>query len=244
MRALSHFWRVTRQDNVVAQALLEKAIAIDPNYGQALGVLAASHSFSGHMGWEDPATAVPTAERAALAAISADGEDPWAHFALGHVHLHARRFEDSLAEFELALHLNPSFCLAHCYHGLALCYAGRWEDGNIAARRALQLSPRDPLAALYYAVASYAQFIGRHYEEALRLAREAIRRRGDFAAGHRVLTASAAMTGHHDVAKLGLEALRRAQPNISLAWIANHLPIRDEPDQKHYIEAFRRAGLD
>ena len=40
MRALSHYWRVTRQDNVVAQALLEKATAIDPNYGQALGVLA------------------------------------------------------------------------------------------------------------------------------------------------------------------------------------------------------------
>jgi TolB-like protein len=29
MRALSHYWRVTRQDNVVAQALLEKAIAIE-----------------------------------------------------------------------------------------------------------------------------------------------------------------------------------------------------------------------
>jgi len=30
MRGLSHYWRVTRQDNVVAQALLEKAIKIDP----------------------------------------------------------------------------------------------------------------------------------------------------------------------------------------------------------------------
>ena len=56
MRALSHYWRVTRQDNVVAQALLEKAIAIDPNYGQALEVLAASHTFSAHMGWADMAT--------------------------------------------------------------------------------------------------------------------------------------------------------------------------------------------
>jgi TolB-like protein len=51
MRALSHYWRVTRQDNLVAQALLEKAIAIDPSYGKALGVLAASHTFSAHMGW-------------------------------------------------------------------------------------------------------------------------------------------------------------------------------------------------
>ncbi len=65
MRALSHYWRVTRQDNVVAQALLEKATAIDPNYGQALGVLATSHTFSAHMGWEDMATVAPIAERAA-----------------------------------------------------------------------------------------------------------------------------------------------------------------------------------
>jgi Tfp pilus assembly protein PilF len=67
MRALSHYWRVTRQDNVVAQALLEKAISIDPDYGQALGVLATSYVFSAHMGWADMATAVPLAERSALA---------------------------------------------------------------------------------------------------------------------------------------------------------------------------------
>src|SRR5437879_12662285 len=53
MRALSHYWRVTRQDNMVAQALLEKATAVDPNYGQALGVLATSHMFSAHLGWPD-----------------------------------------------------------------------------------------------------------------------------------------------------------------------------------------------
>src|SRR5262249_5342226 len=50
MRALSHYWRVTRPDNVAAQALLEKAVAIDPNYGQALGVLATSQIFGAHMG--------------------------------------------------------------------------------------------------------------------------------------------------------------------------------------------------
>ncbi len=108
MRALSHYWRVTRQDNVVAQALLEKAIAIDPNYGQALGVLAISYIFTAHMGWAD-ATAESAAERAALAAIRADSEDPWAHAALGHIYLLARRFEDSLAEYELALPAQPEF---------------------------------------------------------------------------------------------------------------------------------------
>ena len=121
MRALSHYWRVTRQDNVVAQALLEKAIAIDPNYGQALGVLATSYMFTAHMGWAEWRRRCRSAERAALAAIRADSEDPWAHHALGHVYLFARRFDDSLAEFELALRLNPNFSLAQAFYGLALC---------------------------------------------------------------------------------------------------------------------------
>src|SRR4030095_15781202 len=72
MRALSHYWRVTRQDNLVAQALLEKAIAVDPRLGQGRFLLAACHTFSAHMGWQDMSRAVATAERVALAAIRAD----------------------------------------------------------------------------------------------------------------------------------------------------------------------------
>ncbi|MEA2868567.1 MAG: hypothetical protein QOE39_3282 [Bradyrhizobium sp.] len=244
MRALSHYWRVTRQDNVVAQALLEKAIAIDPNYGQALGVLATSHTFSAHMGWADMATAAPIAERAALAAVQADSEDPWAHHGLGCAYLFTRRFDDSLAEFELALRLNPSFSLAQGYHGLALSYCGQWEEAYEAARRALRLSPRDPYFAIYHGIAAYAQFVGRNYTEAIRLAHEAIRQRGDFVGGHRVLTAAAGMAGQHEIARVALQELRRVQPNISLAWIANEMPIKLEVDRKHYLEAFRRAGLE
>ncbi|MFZ2141281.1 MAG: winged helix-turn-helix domain-containing tetratricopeptide repeat protein [Xanthobacteraceae bacterium] len=243
MRALSHYWRVTRQDNVVAQALLEKATAIDPSYGQALGLLAASHTFSAHMGWADMATVVPIAERAALAAIRADSEDPWAHYALGSVCLFTRRFDDSLAEFEVALRLNPNFSLAQGYYGLTLSYCGRWEEADLAARRALRLSPRDPFSAVYYGIAAYAQFVGRNYEEAMRLSREGIRQRGDFVGAHRVLTAAAAMAGQDAVAKSALQELRRAQPNISLGWIASQMPIKLEADREHYLEGFRRAGL-
>ena len=243
MRALSHYWRVTRQDNLVAQALLEKAIAIDPNYGQALGVLATSHTFSAHMGWADMAASAPIAERAALAAILVDSEDPWAHNALGCAYLFTRRFDDSLAEFELALRLNPNFSMAQGYYGLVLSYCGRWEEAIVAARRALRLSPRDPFSAVYCGIAAYAHFIGRDYDEAMRLSRQAIRQRGDFVGAHRVMTAAAGMAGRDDVAKAALQELRRAQPNISLAWIAREMPIKLDADLDHYLEGFRRAGL-
>jgi tetratricopeptide (TPR) repeat protein len=36
-----------------------------------------------------------------------------------------RRFDDSRAEFEVALRLNPNFSLAQAYYGLRLSYCGR-----------------------------------------------------------------------------------------------------------------------
>jgi hypothetical protein len=50
------------------------------------------------------------------------------------------------------------------------------------------LSPRDPFSAIFTGIAAYAQFVGRNYTEPMRLAREAIRQRGDFVGVHRVLT--------------------------------------------------------
>ncbi|OAF05104.1 hypothetical protein AYJ54_21870 [Bradyrhizobium centrolobii] len=243
MRALSHYWRVTRQDHVVAQALLEKAIALDPNYGKALGLLGTSYMFTAHMGWMEMDAAMPVAERAARAAIDADGEDAWAHNALGHVHLFARRFEDSLAEFETALRLNPNFALAQGYYGLVLSYCGRWQDADDAARRAIRLSPRDPYAPVYFGIAAYARFLGGDYEEAIRLAQESLRQRNDFVGAHRVLTSAAGMAGHAEIARAALQELRRAQPNVSLAWIAEFMPIKLAADRERYLEGFRRAGL-
>jgi TolB-like protein len=243
MRALSYYWRVTRQDNVVAQALLEKAIALDPNYGQALGILATSYTFSSHMGWENPTTSIPLAETAALAAIRADSEDPWARQALGYVYLFRRRFDDSLAEFELALRLNPNSSLTQSFYGLGLAYTGRWQEATTAAERALRLSPRDPYWAVYTGVAAYAQFVGHNYQEAIRLSRDGIRQRGDFVGAYRVLTAAAGIAGETDTARAALQELRRKQPTISLDWIASHIPFKQDADREHYLEGFRRAGL-
>jgi len=78
----------------------------------------------------------------------------------------------------------------------------------------------------------------------MRLAREGIRQRGDFVGAHRVLTAAAGMAGQKEIATAALQELRRVQPNISLAWIAKYLPIKLDADREHYLEGFRRAGLD
>jgi TolB-like protein/Tfp pilus assembly protein PilF len=244
MRALSHYSRLTPQDHVTVREYLDKAIALDPNYCQALGVLSTSYTFSAHMGWVDAEVAVPLAEQAALAAVRIDGDDPWAHHALGAVFLITRQFDDALSEIELALKLNPSFSHAQNYYATALAFAGRWEDAIEAVKRALRLSPRDPLLVFNYGSASLAHYFGRNYEEAVRQAQTAIRLRADYAGAHRVLVAAAAMSGQAELAASALQALRRAQPNVSIDWITTHVPIKLDADRDHYLEGFRRAGLE
>jgi TolB-like protein/tetratricopeptide (TPR) repeat protein len=244
MRALSHYWRVTRQDHLTAQAFLERAIELDPNYGQALSVLVSSHMRAVHLGWEDLATAAPAAERAALKAVEVAADDSWAHTALGSVYFSTRRLEDAIREFELALRLNPNFCMTHGYYALALCYCGRTQEAYEMAQRAIRHSPRDPSLAVYYGVAGYARFVERRYGDAIALARDAIRHRGDLTGAYRLLTVAAAMSGDLELAATALRELRRIQPNISLDWIANQLPWKFDGDREHYLEGFRRAGLD
>jgi TolB-like protein/Tfp pilus assembly protein PilF len=243
MRALSHYWRITRQDHLTAQTLLAEAISIDPNYGQAQALLAASYMFGVHLGWAALAEVAPIAERAAVSAVKLDYEDAWSHAALGSVYFSTRRLADALSEFETALQLNPNFCLAQGYYALALSYAGRTEDSFAAAMRAVRLSPRDPSLAIYYGIAGYARFLTRQYDEAIALAREAIRHRGDLTGAYRVLVVSAGMTGDAQLAETALAELRRSQPSISLAWIATQLPWSNDADRDHYLEGFRRAGL-
>jgi TolB-like protein/cytochrome c-type biogenesis protein CcmH/NrfG len=243
MRALSHYWRVTPQDNTIAQSLLERAIDIDPRYGKALGLLATSRIFGAHMGWAEMASVLPSATREALAAVEADDEDAWAHHGLAYSYLFARRFDDAIAEFELALRLNPNFAFSQAFYAVTLCYAGRYEEGDVAIRRALRLSPRDPLSAIYYGLGAYIQFAAQRYGEAIQLARESLRQRGDFVGAHRVLTASAGMSGDAELAAVALQGLRQAQPNVSLAWIARELPMRRAEDREHYLDGLRRAGL-
>jgi TolB-like protein/predicted Zn-dependent protease len=244
MRAMGHFWRMTREDNLLAQELLKQAIAVDPEFAQAQAVLAVSLTFAIQMGWQDSDAQLPSAERAALVAVRIDNEDPWAQLAVAFVNARLGRIADSLAAFDTALRLNPSFALAHGCRGLVLSWGGHWREGAEAAHRALRLSPRDPFAAIFYVIAAYAAYVGRDYAEAIALARNGIRQRSDFVAGWRVMAAAAGMAGETDIAAEAMQGFRRTLPNITLALAAIQLPVRDEDEREHFLEGLRRAGLD
>ena len=69
---------------------------------------------------------------------------------------------------------------------------------------------------------------------------------GTLPRAQRALTAdsAAAMAGEVDLAKSALRQLRGVQPHLSLAYVASEPLIPQETERQHYLEAFRRAGLD
>ena len=224
MRALSHYWRVTRQDNIVAQALLQKAIAIDPDYGRALACW--RPAMSSVPAWDDGRYGNGRDDRRARGPGSNPGRQRGTVGALcaGQHILFTRRFDDSLAEFELALQLDPSFSPAQGYRGGAGLLR-RSEKGDLAARRALRLSPRDPFAAIYCGVAAYARFVGRNSVRpfACRAKPWTTQRFGRSAPGSH---GGGGDDPDQPLAKAALQELRRAQPNISLTWVANQIPFK------------------
>jgi len=115
-------------------------------------------------------------------------------------------------------------------------WAGRWEDADVAARRALRLSRAYP-----YSRRSFAACLLRPVSsvaitnERCVFAREGIpAKRGAFVGAYRVLTSAPGRSRIDDVAKAALQILRRSQPNLSLAWIARECRSRDA-EREHYL---------
>jgi tetratricopeptide (TPR) repeat protein len=187
---------------------------------------------------------VPLAERAALTAVRLDGEDPWAHLSLGGVHLIRRRFDDAIAAIELALNLNPSFSHAQNLYATTLVFSGRCREAIDAVNRALRLSPHDPFVAFNYGNVALAHYLSGNYAEAVRQSQAAVRLRPGYGSAYRLLAASAGMAGQTEIAAAALQDLRRVQPNASLEWIKTYVPLKNDADLIHYLEGFRRAGLE
>jgi TolB-like protein len=242
-RALTHFWRLTREDCAAAVEPLKRAVETYPDYAPARGLLAFCQVFSTHMGWIDRGQGLLPGRQHAIRAIALDDRHPWGHIALAYGAMMERRTEEAIAAFRRAVSLNPNSAAAHSHLSRGYAFAGRDQEAIEHGEDAIRLSPLDPEMALFLGAIAVAHFAAGRYGEAIDRSLEAQRLRPGFQGSRRLLCASLAHAGRVDEARSLLPTIRSEQPQLSLAWIRANVPYQTPDLMERFLDGFRRAGL-
>jgi TolB-like protein/Tfp pilus assembly protein PilF len=242
MRALVHYGRMTTRESETAIEMLREAVRKYPDYGPAHSLLAFALLVSDHVGWGADSDYLNDATQLARRAAELDDQDPWAHLALGYLAFVGRQTGETVRHYMRALDLNPNFATAYGYMGWALTFDGQSDEAIRYFEQALRMSPHDPLKAFFYSGTGVAHYCARRYDDAVDWASKAIMERPGFTAAHRIHCASLAQAGRCDETREAMTALRRLQPDISIAWIEQHVPYTKRA-MPHFLEGMRKAGL-
>ena len=125
--------------------LCEQALAVDPNNDRALGLLSAKYWLPVGMGVSaDPKADLKRADELVSRAIALNPNVDSHHHNKAMILLNQARYDESAAENERALALNPSDVFAYMGLGWACFYTGQFEKSLEYFDKAIRLSPRDP----------------------------------------------------------------------------------------------------
>jgi TolB-like protein/Tfp pilus assembly protein PilF len=244
MRGSWHYLKLTRDENLKARSLFERAIELDPQSASAFGGLAYTHWNDTAFQWtETPAESDAELSRAARRSVELEPNDAEAQMVLSLAYVRSRQADEMIAAAERAVELDPSSAQAHSWLGTFLSAAGRLEEGLSSAEKAIRLSPRDPLLWFYFSSLAVVHFDSRRYEDAAEWARRSIRGNPEFAYSRAMLAASYALLGRLDDARAEVEALLRVQPGFSIAFARNTTIAGSAGYQDRYLDGLRKAGV-
>jgi adenylate cyclase len=151
LRALPHFYALTREGVDEAVVLLNRAIAIDPHFALAKALASRCYAWRNPQGWavapeEEKATAV----RLGREALLDGGDDPTVLWMVGFSLWQLRVDPERAVElWDRSLALNANCPQALTLRGWALATAGQSDEAVPSLLQALRLSPFDPEAFFY-----------------------------------------------------------------------------------------------
>jgi adenylate cyclase len=231
--------RSLREDNAEAQRLLDRAIALDPNYAHA-------HAWKGCVlgqewtyGWcADRDTTFQKMAAELEIALALDDNDSDVHRILAALNLNRDEHDKAAYHQERALALNPNYDLVVVQQGELLTWLGRPEEGIDWITKAMRLNPYHPerfwshLGRAYYCAEKYAE------------AAEAFSRitRPDHT-HHAFLAATFARMGNSVAATAHAAEVLKREPKFSIAVYLGTQHYKREVDRKRHEAGLVTAGL-
>jgi adenylate cyclase len=242
VRALSLINKVEPKQNLEAQALLRRAIAMDKSYARAHALLSWAIWWAVLCYWyADTREGYAQAAAHAQDALSFDPTDPWARMISGLCLSTAGHHDRALGELRTALNLNPSFALGRTAYGWALLRAGRFDEAIAETGRGLRISPLDSFSGFYTVIHGLALLGARRFEEALPFLRASVTAFGEYPGHHNTLISCCGHLGLIEEAHEFIAARNRIGPPLRLSVLRQNLSKFAHRDV--FIEGLEKAGV-
>ncbi len=241
LRAMPHYYSMTREGLAEALRLCYRALELDPRYGFAAGLAGGCQSLTIALGYAvDLKSEAEEAKRLHRLSLSIDENDPDTLAGVGWSMALSGDFETATEMVDRAVALNPNSAFAWNLRGWSYRYAGQDEEAIRSFERTIRLSPLDPLLYTTFAGIGIALIGLRRFDEAVEAAKKALRKNPSFAPSYRCLAAALAHLGREAEAREAVARQLELEPNFR---IAKFLAPEVKSHAQLLIEGMRKAGL-
>jgi class 3 adenylate cyclase/TolB-like protein len=196
-------------------------------------------------GWsEDRKREAAEALSATHAALDRDPSDALALATEGFVYCHLLKdLETARKRCNEAVDANPSHALGWLYLGTVNAFQGEGAAAVEATRRAMELSPLDPLRYYYESLGATAELSAHQYVNAERLARSSLVLNRMHLSTWRALTISLVSQGRMDEARQALGKVLELDPELTVEKYLARMPNAELETGRHWACCLAMAGL-
>jgi adenylate cyclase len=231
--------RSVREDNAEAQRLLDRAVALDPNYAHAHAWKACVLGQTWGYNWcDDRDVTLQQVGAEAETALALDDNDSDVHRILAALDLTRDDHDKAAYHQERALALNPNYDLVVVQQGELLTWLGRPEEGIDWIKKAMRLNPYHP--ERFWSHLGRACYCAEKYAEAA----EAFSRitRPDHT-HHAFLAATFAQMGSSVAAAAHAAEVLKREPKFSVAVYLTTQHYKRDVDRRRHEAGLLKAGL-
>src|SRR5262249_26300123 len=160
-----------------------------------------------------------------------DPNDAYAHQVLGHVLGYERRYDESAAQVEMALRIDPNNADVHAQRTDMLVMHGQPLEALESIARAMRLNPHPP--AWYYWLKGEAEYAARDYVSAI----TTLRQEATYGPTSRsILAAALAQVGRIEEARIEARLFMTDYPDFRIETFLDTQPFRNRADREHFAE--------
>jgi adenylate cyclase len=232
----------SRHTHAQARKEFELALAINPVFTPALGMLGFTLTDQARFGWEkDQEATYEAALECATRALAVDPDSGEAYVTIGYTRLFQRRHDDALAAGEKALALSPSSAGVYHIAGMIHGFAGDFRKAVQYEEQSQRLSPLSRSESRVDE--ARARFHLGELVAARDIASQVLVERPGWLSAQTTLTAALWNLGSKEEARVFVRKIMAHHPNLTTNRWAQGSPYRHQKDLEALAAPLRMAGL-